>query len=134
LDDCCAWATAPHVMNVITRAISLTSFRFWLADLGFSEGDFEGNAFICLISWVSIENPKLVLNPSTCLRINSCEESLSFDDFVRPRQHVRRNGQADLLGSLEINEQLEFGRLLDGKIGRLGSFKNPVHVISRALS
>ena len=40
-----------------------------------------------------------------------------------------RNGQTDLLRGLEVDHQLELGRLLDRQIGRLGSFKNLVHVI-----
>ena len=51
-----------------------------------------------------IENPKL------------------FDDLVCPRQHIGRDREADLLGSLEIDHQLELCRLLDGKVGGLGTF------------
>ena len=48
--------------------------------------------------------------------------ALSFDNPVRPRQHVRRNGQADLLGGFKINDQLELLRLLDWQVGRLCAF------------
>jgi hypothetical protein len=41
----------------------------------------------------------------------TAHRSLSFDHPIRPRQHVRRNGQADLLGSFEIDYQLELCRL-----------------------
>jgi hypothetical protein len=44
--------------------------------------------------------------------------------LVRPRQHIRRNRQAELLGGLEIDHQLELDRLLDGKIGWLGSLRD----------
>jgi hypothetical protein len=50
-----------------------------------------------------IENPKL------------------FDHFVRPRQHVGRNRQADLLSGLEIDDELELNWLLDRQIGGLGA-------------
>ena len=33
-----------------------------------------------------------------------------FDDPVRPRQHRRRNGEAEGLGGLEVDDQLEFSR------------------------
>ena len=52
----------------------------------------------------------------------------SLDHLVRPRQHVRRNRQADLLGGFEIDDQLKLRRLLDGKIGRLGAFEDFVNV------
>jgi hypothetical protein len=44
-----------------------------------------------------------------------------FNYFIRSHQHVRRNRQADLLGSFEIDHKVKFRRLLDGKISRLGS-------------
>jgi len=36
---------------------------------------------------------------------------VSFNYLIRPRKQVRRNGDANLLGSLEIDRQIEFGRL-----------------------
>src|SRR5262245_53269474 len=62
---------------------------------------------------------------------------MSFDDSVRSRQDIRRDRQADLLGSVEIDYQLKFHRLLHGKIGRLGPFQDfvdeggrtPKHVV-----
>ena len=36
---------------------------------------------------------------------------LSFNYLIRPCKQVRRNGDANLLGSLEIDRQIEFGRL-----------------------
>ena len=43
----------------------------------------------------------------------------SFDHLVRPRQHVGRNRHADLLGRLQINDELELRRLLDREVGGL---------------
>src|SRR5215510_8632657 len=40
----------------------------------------------------------------------------SLDHLVRPDQHVRRNCQTDLLGRFQIDDELEFLRLLDRKI------------------
>ena len=48
---------------------------------------------------------------------------MSFNHFIRSRQHVRRNRQADLLGCFQIDDELELRRLLDGKIGGLGAFR-----------
>jgi hypothetical protein len=41
---------------------------------------------------------------------------------VRPRQHIRRNRHADLLGGFQIDDELELCRLLHGQIGGLGAF------------
>jgi hypothetical protein len=38
--------------------------------------------------------------------------SVSLDHFIRPRQPVRRNLQADLFRRLQIDDELELRRLL----------------------
>ena len=40
---------------------------------------------------------------------------------IRPRQHVWRDRQADLLGGFKIYDELKLGRLLDGNVGGLGA-------------
>ena len=45
----------------------------------------------------------------------------SSNHSIRPRQHIRRNGQRDLPGGFEIDHQLEFRRLLDGQLRRFGA-------------
>src|SRR5262249_28620211 len=55
-----------------------------------------------------------------------------FDHLIRPRQHIRRNCQADLLRGLEIDDQLELLRLLDREISGLCAFQNLVHIRSSA--
>ena len=50
----------------------------------------------------------------------------SFDDSVRPRQHVRRDREADLLGGLEIEHQIELDRLLYREIGGFCALENLV--------
>src|SRR5262249_48876255 len=47
---------------------------------------------------------------------------------IRPCQHVRRDREADLLGCLQIDHQLELNRLLNGEIGGFGAFQNLVRV------
>src|SRR5262245_31289894 len=44
------------------------------------------------------------------------------------RVPLRWNLQADLLGRLEIDDELELRRLLDRNIARLGTFQNLVHI------
>ena len=51
---------------------------------------------------------------------------VSLSDFVRSRQYIRRNRQADLLGSFEIDDQLELRRLLDRQVRGLRTFENLV--------
>ena len=47
----------------------------------------------------------------------------SLDHPIRPRQHLRRNRQADLLGCFEIDHQLELRRLLDRQSAGLAPFR-----------
>ena len=49
---------------------------------------------------------------------------------VRPRQHFRRNRQADLLGGFEIDDEFELRRLLHRQIGGLGALQNLVDVMA----
>src|SRR5258708_5728154 len=54
--------------------------------------------------------------------------SLLFDHFVRSRQHIRWNRQADLLGGFQIDHQLKLCRPLDRQVTWLCAFQNLVHV------
>ena len=56
----------------------------------------------------------------------------SLDHLVRPRQHVRRNRQADLLGSFQVDDQLELRGLLYWEIGGLGVFEDFINEGCRA--
>jgi hypothetical protein len=40
------------------------------------------------------------------------QNSRLSNDFIRVRQHIRRNRQPDLLGDFQIDEELELRRLL----------------------
>jgi hypothetical protein len=59
---------------------------------------------------------------ASLLLLSTAARPRSLDNPVRPRQQGRRDGDADLFCRPEINDQLEFGRLLDGNIGGLGAF------------
>ena len=54
----------------------------------------------------------------------------SLDDLVRPRQHVRRNRQANLLGRFKIDDELKLCRLFYRKIGWFRAFVNFIDVSS----
>src|SRR6266496_1713382 len=58
--------------------------------------------------------------------------SLSLNHLVRPRQHVRRNREPDLLSRLEVDDEFELRRLLHGEIGGLCAFQDLVNVNSCA--
>src|SRR5215813_11801343 len=52
----------------------------------------------------------------------------SLDHLIRPRQERRWDCQAEGLGRLEIDDQLELGGLLDRQVACLRSFQNLVYV------
>jgi hypothetical protein len=45
-----------------------------------------------------------------------------FDHLVGADNERLRKSEAECFRRLEVKHQLEFGRLLDGKIGRFGTF------------
>src|SRR5262249_5992621 len=55
-----------------------------------------------------------------------------FDDLIRPQQQRRWDREAKGLGGLEVDDQFELRRLLDGEVGRLGALEDLVHEICRS--
>src|SRR6266478_2659044 len=51
-----------------------------------------------------------------------------IDHLIRPLQERRRDRQAEGLGGLRVDDQLELGRLLYGQVAGLGALENLVHV------
>jgi hypothetical protein len=49
--------------------------------------------------------------------------SVSLDQLIRPCYHIRWNRQADLLGSLQVNDQFELLWLFDGEVRWLRSLE-----------
>src|SRR5262249_53895208 len=78
----------------------------------------------------SAKSMALKLRTKMCFFI--CAFSYLTNDLRRPRQYVRWNRNTDLLGSLEIDHELELRRLLDGQFSGLGSLQDSVHVIREA--
>ena len=48
----------------------------------------------------------------------------SFNDIVGAGEDRRRDREAERVGGLEIDDELEFGRLLDRQIGRFGALED----------
>src|SRR5439155_17477767 len=60
--------------------------------------------------------------------ISSARSLHLLDDLVRPEQERLRHRESERLGGLEVDDQLELGRLLDGQIPGLRTLENLVHV------
>ena len=55
-----------------------------------------------------------------------------FDHLVGAREHGRRHGEVERLGGDQIYNEVEFGRLLDRKIGGLRPPQNLVDQVAGA--
>ena len=55
-------------------------------------------------------------------------EMVLLDYLVRQREKCRGNRQPEGLGSLEVDNEIKFGRLLYRKIGWIGPVQNLVHI------
>ena len=86
-----------------------THFRFWILD-----GEKKHESVFFEASFQSIIRQSKIQN--------------LFDDPVRPRQHIRRYRQSDLLRRFQIDDELELHRLLDGQVGGRPSFENLVDI------
>src|SRR5262249_31919313 len=51
-----------------------------------------------------------------------------FNHFIRPEQQRRRDGEAERLGGLEVDDKFERGRLLHWEVARLGALEDLVDI------
>src|SRR5207244_3091731 len=72
--------------------------------------------------------------PSPTASASKCPAGLTLgpfswmDHLVRPLHQRRRDRQPEGLGGLEVDDQVELGRLLHGQVGGLGALEDLVHV------
>ena len=57
----------------------------------------------------------------------STSPAASFDDLVSAGEKGRRDREAEHFRGFEVDDELEFGRLLDGQLGRVGALQELVH-------
>src|SRR5215471_835279 len=58
----------------------------------------------------------------------SQQHSCSFDHLLGDREHARRDGEPERLGSFQVDNQLELGGLNDRHIGRLLAFEDTPYI------
>src|SRR5262250_1586945 len=74
-------------------------------------------------------------DPTTVLNVRRSRPRLSstlLDNLIRLPKHRRRNGESQRLHGLEVDDQLELGGLLDGKVGWFSALEYLVHVLMTA--
>jgi hypothetical protein len=76
----------------------------------------------------------VVIDPKETLRVaDYCVAKGLFDQLVGGSEQRGRNGESKRLGGLEIDDEIEFGRLLDRDIAGLRPAQNLVDKIGSAL-
>ena len=75
-----------------------------------------------------LDDDVLTLDPAEVLQPSLECLDPSLDHLIRPLQERRRDRQAERLGGLEVDHQLELRRLLDGQVAGLGALEDLVDV------
>src|SRR5215831_6552980 len=74
-------------------------------------------------SYDGIEHPA---KPTAAMRSRPRWSSTLLNDFVRPDEYRLRDVEAERFGGLQVDHQLELGRLLDGQIARFSALQDLV--------
>src|SRR5262245_17890044 len=75
---------------------------------------------------------RMVAKPTAATGVGRVGRARLFKHLIRTQEHRLWDREAQRLRGLEVDPQLELRWLLHGKVGRLGSFEDLVHVGSRA--
>src|SRR3989442_9124886 len=102
-------SSPPSPVHTILAADGKARFRFH---------DSDAPPGLLTAGWPGVQSP-------------GCAAAL-LDHLIRPQQQRRRDREAERLGGLHVDDQLEFRRLLDGEIGGLGALQDLVDVHSSA--
>src|SRR5262245_9948491 len=102
----------------MTTAKSPAHFRFWIFDFGWSDKESINRIQDRAIMYFSLD------------RKSAIEKLKLLNDPIRLREHLRRNRRVDLLGCFQIDDELEFRRLLHCNVGGLGAFQDFIHKVS----
>jgi len=75
---------------------------------------------------------KLVaIDPQRLIATIDCRTAKGlFDHFVGPTEHRYRDGDAEGLGGLQVDVQLDFSCLLDRQVGGLLAFENAASIVA----
>src|SRR5262249_25683080 len=83
-----------------------------------------------LVTPISVALTCRVEEPSTASKADSCSAAILslFDHLVCDGEYARRNGEAERLGGVKVDHELELGRLHDRQVGGLGTLENAARV------
>src|SRR5260370_1709232 len=91
---------------------------------GTSSECWQPRPILCGQAWVTLKGHLLPF----CSRTTLKHPPGLLNHLIRPLQERRRERQAEGLGGLEIDDEFELGRLLDGKVAGLGTLDDSIHV------
>src|SRR5215468_7641190 len=74
--------------------------------------------------------PPVATNSPSQRSVEMAQKLTSFDHLGSPDEQRGRHGETERLGSLHVDDQFEFRRLLDRQIGGLGASENFIDVVA----
>jgi hypothetical protein len=101
----------------------------------FENQRYRASGLNLVVAAITLWNTGYLERAVTALRelgdVDESLPSLLFDHLVGAREQRRRDSEAECLGGLEIDDKIEFGRFLYGKLSRLRSSQDTVDIVAR---